>query len=234
MSALNSLVKGLHEKLLHITELENQIARCPRLIQNADQMVVAANRDLEICRETIKQRRKDVDGKQLQQREREDKLKNLEGKMHSSKNNREFQTLKEQIAADSQANSVLSDEIFEILEEIDALQANTVTLADKIKFAEAEREKVHASIDKRLVDLKVELEKAKESLLGMEQQLSPEMKTDYRRLVDTRGADGLSEIDAQSCGGCYFKVTPRVIDRLRMGQPCLCSSCGRLLYNAAD
>ena len=234
MNASNTLVRGLHHKLLHIAELENQIGRCPRLVQNADLMVETANRNLEDCREAIKLRRKAADEKQLHQREREDKIRNLEGKMHASKNNREFQTLKEQIAADTQASSVLSDEIFEILEEIDTFQATTGTLADKIKTAEEERVKVHSTVEKKLVDLQIELEKSKQSLSELEQELAPELAADYKRLVASRGVDGMAELDSQSCGGCYFKVTPRVLDRLRMGTPCLCSSCGRLLYNADE
>lgn len=232
MNASNTLVRGLHQKLLHIAELENSIARCPRMIQNAELMVDTANRELVTCKETIMTRRKVADEKQLHQREREDKIRNLEGKMNASKNNREFQTLKEQIAADTQASSVLSDEIFEVLEEIDALQASVNPLSDKIKLAEAELVKTHSTIEKRSSELGAELIKAKASLEAMEQELAPEMLVDYKRLVATRGSDGLSELDGQSCGGCYFKVTPRVLDRLRMGQPCLCSSCGRLLYNA--
>ncbi len=75
--------------------------------------------------------------KQLQLREREARIKDLQVKLNTCSSNREYQALKEQIAADQQANSVLSDEILEALERIDVLQAEfTKIQADRDKAAE--------------------------------------------------------------------------------------------------
>ena len=57
------------------------------------------------------QMRVEADSKQLQMKEREEKIVNLQGKLNAAKENREYQALKDQIAADKQANVVLSDEI---------------------------------------------------------------------------------------------------------------------------
>ncbi len=50
------------------------------------------------------------------------RIVDLEGKLNTAASNREFSLLKEQIAADEQANSVLSDEILEALEQLDLMQ----------------------------------------------------------------------------------------------------------------
>ena len=105
----------------------------------------------------------DADRKQLQLREREAKIHEWEGKMNAAKNNREFQAIKEQIAADSQANSVLSDEILEILEEIDSLQIESKGQEEKLKLIEADKVKTEATISQKLAGLNVDLERVEEA-----------------------------------------------------------------------
>jgi predicted nucleic acid-binding Zn-ribbon protein len=172
----------------------------------------------------------EADRKQLQQREREGKLRDLTGKMNAAKNNREYQTLKEQIAADEKANSVLSDEIFEASEEVDALQGTMPGLEERVQLAEAEKTKMVALVEKKLESLHIDLNRVQSELAELENSLPSEFSVEYRRIVNARGMDALCPIDGNSCGGCYTNVTPRVLDRLRMGHPCICPSCGRMLY----
>ncbi|AMV35522.1 Putative zinc ribbon domain protein [Pirellula sp. SH-Sr6A] len=234
MSVSDSVVRNLHHRLNHIAELESQIARGPRMVQSAQLQLDASVEALQKCKNTIRERRMDADRKQLQQRERENKIQDLESKMNASKNNREYQMLKDQIAADKQATSVLSDEIFEALEEVDALQSSTIELEERVKLAEAEKAKVMANVEKRLVDLRQDLQKANQDLAAIVSSLPQDFAKDYQRLVSARGPDALSELDGQSCGGCNTNLTPGILDKLRMGRPTICPSCGRMLYRAEN
>ena len=63
-----------------------------------------------------------ADQKQLQLKAGEEKIKDLKRKLNAAASNREYQILKEQIAADDMAKSVLEDEIIEALEKIDQFQ----------------------------------------------------------------------------------------------------------------
>lgn len=230
MSVSDTIVRQLHFKLIQISELQSQIDRGPRQIQAAQIQVDAAKDALLKCKESIKQKKLDADRKQLQQREREAKLHDLEGKLNAAKANREYQTLKEQIAADTQVNSVLSDEIFETLEEIDALQSSIPDFDERVQNAEAEKAKVSANIEKKLIQLRADLASAQGALRAIEETLPSEFLTEYQRLVASRGIEAMAAIDGNSCGGCYTTVPPRVQDRLRLGQPTICPSCGRMLY----
>jgi predicted nucleic acid-binding Zn-ribbon protein len=53
---------------------------------------------------------------------------------------------------------------------------------------------------------------------------------DYRRMVAGRGEDAMAPLDGESCGGCYQIISPSLLDKLRLGQPVICTSCSRLLY----
>jgi predicted nucleic acid-binding Zn-ribbon protein len=172
----------------------------------------------------------EVDRKQLQQKEREAKLLDFTGKMNTAKNNREYQAFREQIAADTQANSVLSDEIFETLEELDALQAQLLQLTEKLELTRTECEKHVSQIEARLKVVEGDLVLAKAQLETSLGELPNDFVNEFQRLVSSRHADAFAEMDGESCGGCYNALPPKVRDTLRQGQPILCPSCGRLLY----
>ena len=230
MIVSDSVVRNLHQHLVQIADMKTQIERGPRQVKAAILQVETAKESLQKCKESIKQKKMDADRKQLQLREREAKVHDWEGKMNAAKNNREFQAIKEQIAADTQANSVLSDEILEILEEIDSLQINSKGFDEKLKLIEAEKVKTESNVAQKLAVLNQDLERVEGSLAGLEKQLTPEFLVQYKRLVSNRSEDSMAPLDDVSCGGCYTSLPPKILDSLRKEQAISCPSCGRLLY----
>ena len=110
-----------------------------------------------------------ADGKQLQLREREQRIKDLQVKLNTCNSNREYQALKEQIAADEQANSVLSDEILEALEKIDVLQAEVAkTQADRNQAAEG-LQSMRTETEGKQERLEAELRRVTQELADAEQ-----------------------------------------------------------------
>jgi predicted nucleic acid-binding Zn-ribbon protein len=230
MSVSDSVVRRLHQILLQIADIQGQIDRGPRQIRAAQTQLEAAKTALAQCKEAGKQKRMEADRKQLQLREREAKLYEWQGKMNGAKNNREFQAIKDQIAADTQANSVLSDEILEALEALDELNSKSKELDERAKTVEADTARAESTIAAKLDTLRSELERVKANLAEAEAGLPEDFLADYRRLVATGGEDCMAPLDDKSCGGCNTNLPPRLLDKLRMGQPIPCSSCGRLMY----
>ena len=230
MNVSDYVVRNLHQHLVQIAEMKTQIERGPRQVKAAILQVETAKDLLQKCKEAIKKKKMDADRKQLQLREREAKVHDWEGKMNAAKNNREFQAIKEQIAADSQANCVLSDEILEIHEEIDGLQIEYRGFDEKLKINEAERIKTEGSVAQKLLLLNVELERVEGNLAILERELTPEFLVQYKRLVSNRSEDSMAPLDDVSCGGCYTGLPPKILDSLRKEQAISCPSCGRLLY----
>jgi len=230
MPVTDTALRRLHEILLQVADIRGQIERGPKQIKAAQGQLQLARDALAQCKEAIKQKRMEGDRKQLLQREREAKLYEWQGKLNATKNNREYQAVKDQIAADSQANSVLSDEILEILEAIDALQAKGVELDAKLKVVESDTAKTEARIQERLVVLAQELARVEGELKTEEAKIPADFEDTYRRLVDSRAEDAFAPLDDKSCGGCNTGLTLKLVDQLRMGTPALCSSCGCLIY----
>lgn len=231
MSVEMGVLRDLHRMLRQQADITGQIERGPKQLRAAQVLVDNANTALDECRAAIRAKKMEADRKQLQLREREAKILDLENKLNQAKANREYQTLKEQIAADTQANSVLSDEILEALEEIDALEQGIGTLVAKQAECIEDQKRIKKSVEERLAVLDGELKRVQGELGTVEATLDGDFKTAYFRIVPVRRDDAIAEIDGQSCGGCYTVLPPQSLDRLRMGRYVNCSSCGRMLYS---
>lgn len=230
MPVSDAVVRRLHEILMRVADIRSQIDRGPKQLQLAQSQLQAAKDAVAQSKESIKQKRMETDRKQLQQRGIEAKLYEWQGKMNAATNNREFQAIKEQIAADTQANSVLSDEIFEILESLDAAQRTLAELEAKLLVVQADTAKAESRIQERMTALRGDLQRAEEELKEAESGIPPDFIDIYQRLVESRGAEAMAPLDEKSCGGCNTTLPPRLLDQLRLGNPVPCSSCGRYLY----
>ena len=232
MSISASVLQTLHRIHRQKSDLTGQLERGPKQIQAAKMKIEAAKKVLEDIREKQKNLRMDADRRQLQLREREARIATVEGKMNAAKENREYQMFKEQIAADKQANNVLSDEILELLEQVDVIHAQIEPANERIKAAEAEALEVEKRVNERMLLVEADLKRVTAELAQVETQLSGDFKTDYDRLVSLRGEDGIAETEGNCCGGCYQMLTPQLLDRLANHAMVICPTCGRFLYQA--
>ncbi|MBX3422160.1 MAG: phospholipase [Pirellulaceae bacterium] len=234
MTAAAPLVQTLHRINRQKSDLISQLQRCPKLIAVAQTQLKQAQDHIQATRQKLTKARLDAEMKQLQMKEREQKIHNWRGKMNAAKENREYQALKDQIAADTQANVVLSDEILELLESIDAIGVELQQAEADAKAKQSECERIVGEVEQRRQVLENELARVQTELTEAELQLSGDFKRDYQRLVATKSDDAMAELEGNCCGGCCQSLTPMLIERLTTGQSIACPSCGRLVYKNQD
>src|ERR1043165_7561921 len=111
MASNSSGLKEIHDLRLRLQAVIGEIEKGPRQIAARQQLVDKKKAELEARRTKLKQLRMAADQKNLQLKTNESKIYDLQGKMNAVTNNREFDALRTQIAADKMANSVLEDEI---------------------------------------------------------------------------------------------------------------------------
>lgn len=230
MSVTALLVQRLHRINRQKTDLNGQLARCPRLIAAATHRLQSAQQLVSDTRSSLTQLKMSADRKQLQMREREEKIQKWQRNLNAAKENREYQALKDQIAADEQANLVLSDEILETLESIDSVTSDLAANEEQVKLLEKELGEVQTQVAERKTVLEGDLERVRAELAEAESGLTGDFKREYSRLVIAKGEDAMAELEGNCCGGCYQSLTPQRLDQLLQGQPIICPSCGRLIY----
>lgn len=222
---------GIHRRLRQFRE---RLERGPQQTRAADANVKRLEGELEQGKTALTQSRVASDEKQLQLKERESRIADLRRKLNECSSNREYQALREQIAADEQANGVLADEILEALDKIDQQQQALAALEASLTKAKQERDRTRQRVTQEQHGLEEELGRASDDLRKAEAALPAEFKRDFLRLTKALGEDALAEVDGESCGHCNQMLTPQMLNELHMGRPLFCKSCGCLLYVVGD
>lgn len=231
MTETAPLIRTLHRINRQKADLKTQLARGPIAIAAAKTRLETTEKQVQSLKQKLTESKMEADRKQLQMREREAKITNWEGKLNSAKGNREYQAVKDQIAADQQANEVLSDEILEILESIDEQNNQLDEAQRRVADMQAEFEQIEQRTGDRKGVLEADLARVEQELAEAEAELTGPMKREYERLVAAKGEDAMAAVEENCCGGCYQSLTPQLIDRLNMGHTCPCPACGRLIYH---
>ncbi|MCC9641378.1 phospholipase [Rhodopirellula sp. JC740] len=226
------LLRTLHNLLQQRTDLEGQLRRGPIQIKAVQAIVDEAQANVAAAEETLKKTRMTADEKQLQLQSREAHVKNLQGKLNTAASNKEFALLKDQIAADEQANSVQSDEILEVLERIDSCEIDVTVAKQQLTKAEQDQAKRVEQIESRLEQVRADLDRITEQLKQQEGDIPAAARADYRRLVDARGDEALAPIEQDSCGGCYQTLTTQVMSQVMLSTLTHCPNCNAILYQA--
>ena len=116
VAATAGMLRTLHRMHRQLADLAEQLLAGPRAVTARTRQVQAAEGKKAAAAEDVKRARMAADQKQLQLKSSETKLRDLTAKLNACKTNREYQTLGDQIAADTMATKVLEDEIlFELV-----------------------------------------------------------------------------------------------------------------------
>lgn len=234
MTTASAVLRELHRIHRQLADLRDRLVRGPKQIVAAEGNVKRAEGELVQAKDAYRKARLASDEKQLQLKQREARIVDLQGKLNACSTNREYQALKEQIAADLQANSVLSDEILEGLEQLDLLQAAVKSAETNLVKIKEELQRVRERVADQQTLLETELARVQAELTSSEKYLPEEFRADYQRLAPVVGEQCLAQLDQQTCGGCYTTVTAQTLNDLLLGRPVVCKNCGCLLYLPED
>ena len=228
------LLQTLHRIHRQREDLESELERGPRQIKAGEAMVQAVQAKLDEARESLKQAKMSSDQRQLQLKSREGKIEELKAKLNTAASNREFDLLKEQIAADEQANAVLSDEILEGFESLDAMEAGIKEVEQELSKTQDEHKTRITTIEARLNEVRDNLGHVRSELETAETEIPTAAKSEYTRMTTTKGQEALAPVEEDCCSGCHTVLTTQTIDRLRLSQLVRCPSCNAFLYMPED
>ena len=234
MTITAEALRELHRIHRQLTDLRDRLERGPKQLQATVVSVQKMTADVEQAKESHKRSRVLVDDRQLQLKGRESRIADLETKLNLASSNREYQALKEQIAADRQANSVLEDEILEGLEKIDETVEKVKVAEGNLEKAKLEASKVRERVEGARDKLESELVRVQGELDQAEAKLPEDFRINYQRIAKVRGEDTLAQVEGEVCGGCFQRITSQMMNELYMSKPVFCKSCGCLLYVSED
>lgn len=230
MNVSADVLRELHRIHRQLSDLKDRLQKGPMQVRIGHQAVEHTEKELAAAKEAAKRTRIEADEKQLNLREREAKIADLQRKLNEAQSNAEFKALKDQIAADKAANAVLEDEILDRLEKLDEHQKHVHDAEAKLARVREELENNEARVAKEQTSLHDDLARVKGELKRAEAALPPDFRVEYERIVKARGEDGLAPVDGDSCGGCNTMLTVQIMNQLYLSKPIFCKNCGCMLY----
>ncbi|MCA9271390.1 MAG: hypothetical protein KDA41_23060 [Planctomycetales bacterium] len=230
MSVTAESLRELHHLHQRIADLNSRLKRGPQQIKAGQANVAKLEQDLEQARQTTRRAKMTCDEKQLQLKSSESRIADLQGKLNAASSNKEYQAIKEQIAADEMANSVLQDEILEMFDRIENCEATAKAVSDNLGKTREELDRVIRRVGDEQASLEADLAGVQQRLAEAEAKLPIDFRTEYDRIAKARGDEALAPLEGEICGGCNFRVTPQMINDVMLCKPVFCKSCGCLLY----
>lgn len=232
MSLDYDLIRRIHRLLRLQNDLNDQLESGPKKIQLVKLNEENFLRIWDDAKTELKRIRQTIEEKQLQLDERESKVGQLRVRMNTCDSNKEFQMIKERIAADVQANSVLQDEILELLERLDAQKLTCDTSKLNFEKAQVDKDVAIETIKSQHQQLQVKLSRVTGELDTEVKKLPGEILAEYRHGLKGLGENVFAETDGQNCGNCFQSLTVQKSADLRMKRAVYCQGCGCLLYPA--
>jgi hypothetical protein len=223
-------LRKLHRIHQQLRDLNERLERGPRLVQAHQANLERLQRRSEELKAKAKSLRVSVDARQLQLQTGEAAVKRRRQQLLEAKSNAEYQALKDQIAADEMANSILADEALELMEKLDEVKKEVAAAEAALVKAREEAEKTRQEYEAEAPHIQDDLKRLQAELNKDEAELPGEFLELYRRLVRAKGGDALAPIHGEFCGGCNQHVPLNLCAGLILSKPILCKSCGRLLY----
>jgi uncharacterized protein len=227
-------LRVLHRIHKQLADLRERAERGPRQIKAREAILAKMNEELAKIQAEAKAAKLRADHKQLLLKSGEDKISNLEAKLMAAQSNREYQALKDQVAADKMANSVLADEILEVLEKMDEYKLVLGEAQAKINATKDDLGKSQNLVREQNQSLETDIKRLEVELVTAEQGLPDDFREVYIRIVRSRGADAMAEVESEVCLGCSVRLTPNMSAEVSMGRAVTCKSCGRLIYSPED
>jgi predicted nucleic acid-binding Zn-ribbon protein len=230
MSAATAGLKRLHELHIRLQDINKQLEHGPRQVKARQQILSKKQAEADTLKAELKQTRMLADQKNLQLKTNESKIEQLRGKLNQAQSNREFDVIRSQIDADTMANSVLEDEILEVLEKVDQQQQKIKQIDEEATQTAADVRRVAQEIESAAPKLREQSAELQAALSEAEKILPATAIGTYRRLVQAHGAGALSTVENNACTACFELLSANYLVELNTGKFLFCRSCGRLLY----
>lgn len=224
------LLQSLHRMLRQLTDIEERINRGPIKVKVVSNNEREALQTMEECQQRVDELRRASNDKQMQLAEREAKIEDMKGKLNTCDSNKEFQLLKDRIAADEQANLVLQDEILEQLERLDKLTEELESAKQKHQQAQQETQAMKDKVAMELEELTAEKNRITGELQENEVKLPGELLADYRRSVPKKGEDTFASTNTETCDNCNSRVRTQMASQLLLQKAVKCEGCGAIMY----
>ena len=229
------VLRELHRLQRRVAGLRDQIERSRRSVTARQRLLKDREQELESVRQEKKALLKTIHEREVDSKIKEERLRELQVRLNQCKNNKEYQLLLQEQAAQKAALGRLEDETLELLERVDQITARIEELERELDRHRQELAAYAAEQEQAVAKLTEELTKTQQELQQAEARLPSDLRETYARLVRHLGPEAIAIVERRgqlqfACLGCHNTLPIQVGVQLCEGQWVQCPSCGRLVY----
>jgi len=229
---------SLQEHDTHIDQLQHRRATLPERTDLAEAEKSLA--ELEAEANGIQGK---LDAVGRDQKRREDEVASVEAKIVEINDTmygggvtspRELQTMQEEIESLRRRNATIEDEIIELMEYAEPLQADLVSLRARRDVLDGSAQEALAKIAEQEVEIDADLVVVEAERNEVASGIPAEVVEMYDGLRKSFAGVAVARLEHGTCGGCHLVLPAAEIDRLRHAPPdevVHCEECGRLLVH---
>lgn len=217
-----------------IRKLEHQLDDLPaqRAVEDSHQRVteLSASQDearVELERSAAEQRRLEREVEVLSERRDAERARLYDGTVT---NQREMQSLEAEIASVERRVAENEDELLEVLEAVETLEARLDELEASRTTEEQRSEELEVERDEAARELLAELGELKATRTRQADGLPTDLLERYEKLAARTGGTGVGKLEGNACTACRLDLSMADINDLLTGPPLAsCPQCQRLL-----
>jgi len=227
----NPILEILHKMHRQFAVLIDEVNGGILRIRGLEDRIAQLNRNLEAALKVVLNQRIAMDQKQAQLEENEKNIERRRSQLDEAKNDREFTSIQNQIAASEAANAVLSDEVLEGLDYLDSLKQKAEQVREEIRNSEAVLADIRAKSQEMREKAEAKIREMKVEFRETERRLNGEHSMLYRRVFENKKFDSLAPVHHQHCAGCNTVLPVDMIASIAESVHAFeCRQCGRMLY----
>jgi uncharacterized protein len=163
--------------------------------------------------------------------QKESEIKKFDGQLAMVKTNKEYGTIKQEIASLQADNSLIEEAILKLMDATEA--ANRELKTEKVRLEQVAKE--YQVKEQQLIAqenaLKAEVETLRKEREVLVSALPNAIALQYSQIANHKQGIVLAPVQAGVCGACKLSLRAQVINEVQIGQKVVtCDNCSRILY----
>jgi predicted nucleic acid-binding Zn-ribbon protein len=148
----------------------------------------------------------------------------------SIKTNKEYQAMSKEIDTLTKDIDDKEEKLLILMDEIENQEKENQDYIEKINQERAGMEKKKAEMEERLVFLQSEIVKLNDEKPKFLDELDPQLRRRYLRLIDKLGDFAVTHVEGEVCQGCFTTIPPQTVNEVKKNDRIItCEACGRIL-----
>ncbi len=222
---------SVQQKDLEIDNISVELKQTPKeLIETQEQFLNLSHR-LESNQDRFSELRKESKAIEMEISNLEARRKSASDSSLSALTNKEASQYQNQVLQFATRIQELEEDVFPILEKMEALQELVDGLSEEHSQLKPILEDLEATEELRIEEINNRVAVVLKEREVLAAEITPSLLKQYEQVRRARRGVGMAAINGKSCGGCNVQLPIFIIQQARKAQGVTrCPSCGRILW----